>query len=198
MWETIWTPKIRGAGASQSASNRLKSVPSVFGSGKVGGLPLSSTSAAPTAHPLDIAVVTDVEPQTAYAAVLNDPASVLLDVRSAAEWSFVGQPALPGRIVSVEWQQYPGMRANTAFLEEVKAALSDAAKHPGASTAALPKLYVLCRSGARSLAAARALAQAGIAQTFNIAGGFEGDKDPSGRRGALNGWKAAGLPWSQS
>lgn len=144
---------------------------------------------------MDIAVVTDVAPQTAYAAIQNDPNSLLLDVRSAAEWSFVGQPDLPGRVISVEWQQYPGMRPNPAFLDEVKAALG---KHKGADTAALPKLYVLCRSGARSLAAARALADEGIAQTFNIAGGFEGDKDPSGRRSALNGWKVAGLPWSQS
>jgi len=164
----------------------------------LGGLPLSSTPAAPTAHPLDIAAVTDVEPQAAYAAILNDPASALLDVRSAAEWSFVGQPDLPGQTISIEWQQYPGMRSNPAFIDEVKTALSDLARQKAASSADLPKLYVLCRSGARSLAAARALAAAGIAQTFNVTGGFEGDKDPSGRRGAVNGWKVAGLPWSQS
>ena len=165
-----------------------------MGSGKLGGLSLSSTLAAPTAHPLDIAAVTDVDPQAAYAAIQNDPASALLDVRSAAEWSFVGQPDLPGRVISVEWQQYPGMRPNPSFLDEVKAALGGIS---GAATAA-PKLYVLCRSGARSLAAAHALADAGLAQTFNIVGGFEGDKDATGRRSVLNGWKVAGLPWSQS
>ncbi len=142
--------------------------------------------------------MTDVEPQAAYTAILNDPSSLLLDVRSAAEWSFVGQPDVSGQMISIEWQQYPGMRPNPDFTNEVKAALSDRAKQPGASSAALPKLYVLCRSGARSLAAAHALAGAGIAQTFNITGGFEGDKDPSGRRGVMNGWKVAGLPWSQS
>ena len=28
--------------------------------------------------------------------------------------------------------------------------------------------------------------------------GFEGDKDGTGHRGTLGGWKAAGLPWVQS
>jgi rhodanese-related sulfurtransferase len=57
---------------------------------------------------------------------------------------------------------------------------------------------LLCRSGARSRAAAIALTGAGFAQAFNIGDGFEGDVDPQGHRGNRNGWKAANLPWRQS
>ena len=61
--------------------------------------------------------------------------------------------------------------------------------------AELPLL--LCRSGARSRAAAIALTEAGFAQAFNIAGGFEGDMDGEGHRGNREGWKAENLPWRQ-
>ena len=59
------------------------------------------------------------------------------------------------------------------------------------------QVLVICRSGARSRAAAIALTRAGFTQAFNIAGGFEGDADAQGHRGNLNGWKASDLPWRQ-
>ena len=69
----------------------------------------------------------------------------------------------------------------------------------GAIYASDPKapVMLLCRSGARSRAAAIALTEAGFAQAFNIAGGFEGDADGEGHRGNRNGWKAENLPWRQ-
>jgi rhodanese-related sulfurtransferase len=58
-------------------------------------------------------------------------------------------------------------------------------------------VLLLCRSGARSRAAAMALTAAGFEKAFNVAGGFEGDADGQGHRGNRNGWKASGLPWRQ-
>jgi rhodanese-related sulfurtransferase len=60
------------------------------------------------------------------------------------------------------------------------------------------EVFLICRSGARSAAAANALTAAGFAHCYNVAQGFEGDRDAEGHRGSVGGWKAAGLPWAQS
>ena len=59
-------------------------------------------------------------------------------------------------------------------------------------------IYFLCRSGVRSKHAAIAMTEAGWARCFNIASGFEGPPDPAGHRGTVDGWKAQGLPWTQT
>jgi rhodanese-related sulfurtransferase len=115
----------------------------------------------------------------------------LVDVRTMAEWNFVGLPDLSevGREVAcVEWQSFPSGAPNPGFVAQVAAELGPDRAAP---------VLLLCRSGARSRAAAIALTQAGYAQAFNIAGGFEGDADGDGHRGQRNGWKAEGLPWRQ-
>ena len=115
----------------------------------------------------------------------------LVDVRTIAEWNFVGLPDLGGLgqdVHCVEWQGFPTGAQNPAFVRQVEAEL-------GADKAA--PVLLLCRSGARSRAAAIALTRAGFSQAFNVAGGFEGDIDSDGHRGQRNGWKAAGLPWRQ-
>jgi rhodanese-related sulfurtransferase len=58
-------------------------------------------------------------------------------------------------------------------------------------------MLFLCRSGARSRAAAMALTAAGYTSCYNIAEGFEGNPDAERHRGTTGGWKAAGLPWAQ-
>lgn len=139
---------------------------------------------APTAY------AGDVDPKTAWAALERDPKAALVDVRTQAEWSFVGTPDLAKlnrQPVLVEWQSYPAMKTNAGFVAELKAA----GLGPGRP------LYFLCRSGARSRAAAIAATAAGLGPCFNIAGGFEGDRDAQSRRGSIGGWKVAGLPWRQ-
>jgi rhodanese-related sulfurtransferase len=134
----------------------------------------------------------DIDAAAAWALLERDPKAQLIDVRTLAEWNFVGLPDLGplGRKVHcVEWQQFPSMAPNPNFVGEASAALG--------GTKEIPVLF-LCRSGARSRAAAIALTQAGFSQAFNIAGGFEGDLDEARHRGAVNGWKAAGLPWKQT
>ncbi len=119
-----------------------------------------------------------------------EPNAVLVDVRTLPEWHFVGRPDLsplgkqPGL---AEWIQFPGGTRNPAFVDQAM----EIAPDPEA-----PVLF-LCRSGQRSRAAAIALTEAGYARCYNIAEGFEGDKDAEGHRGRTGGWKVAGLPWVQ-
>ena len=120
----------------------------------------------------------------------DSSAYILVDVRSEAEWAFVGVPDLSDlnkEPLLIAWQHFPGMTPNAGFVAAVTAKVAD----KGA-----PILF-LCRSGARSKAAAIALTAEGYSACFNILGGFEGDLDPARHRGVLAGWKAEGLPWFQ-
>lgn len=137
----------------------------------------------------------DVDCNEAWKILEADPKAQLVDVRTMAEWNFVGLPDLSGvarRVLTVEWQGYPGMGANPDFTTQVAELLEG----EGADQDS-PVLF-LCRSGGRSRAAAIAMTKAGLAKAYNISGGFEGDPDAQHHRGTRNGWKASGLPWRQS
>ena len=121
--------------------------------------------------------------------------ATLVDVRTQAEWAFVGVPDLRPigkEPLLAEWQSFPPSGPNPEFV----AAVSDQLVKKGLDQDA--PIYFLCRSGVRSQAAAIALTQVGYTQCFNISDGFEGPLDADGHRGTQSGWKAAGLPWIQS
>ncbi len=122
-------------------------------------------------------------PAEAYALMQNLPQAKLVDVRTRAELDWVGQ--VPGS-VNVEWNAWPGGGRNLDFLAEIEALIA---------TDAIAMF--LCRSGVRSHHAAIAVAQAGYTKAYNVLHGFEGDKDTSGQRNRLGGWRFAGLPWKQ-
>ena len=135
-------------------------------------------------------MVEDVPPQAAWEALRTDPQAQLIDVRTDAEWNFVGLPDLVSagkQAVLIPWQIYPAMSVNAAFTRH----LAEAGLTPD------HHLYFICRTGGRSMAAARAAQAAGYTVAFNVADGFEGPPDAAGHRGAVSGWKAAGLPWRQ-
>ena len=137
----------------------------------------------------------DMAADEAYALVESDPAAVLVDVRTRPEWSYVGVPdisQLGKEPIFLEWQLFPSMGVDPAFGQK----LSEMLAARGTSVEA-PILFI-CRSGARSRAAAEAMTERGYARCFNVAGGFEGPPDSSRHRGNLDGWKAKGLPWVQS
>ncbi|MCX5494976.1 rhodanese-like domain-containing protein [Kaistia dalseonensis] len=137
----------------------------------------------------------DVSPTEAWDGLSSEPQAMLIDVRTRAEWGYVGivdLSAIGKETLLVEWQSYPAMEVNADFADVLSAELER--RGIGRETA----LYFICRSGARSLAAARAVAAAGFDRCFNIAGGFEGPLDDARHRGLVDGWKAAGLPWVQS
>lgn len=136
----------------------------------------------------------DISPQEAWARLEGDPRAQLVDVRTMAEWNFVGLPDLSPlgrRAHCIEWQTFPTMAVNPAFAAEAEGAVTAAGADRDTP------IFFLCRSGARSRAAAAALAAVGFTQAFNVANGFEGDPDAQRHRGNINGWKAEGLPWRQ-
>ncbi len=131
----------------------------------------------------------------AYAALQGDASAVLIDVRTKAEWAYVGTPdtrSLGKTPLFLEWQSYPSMAINADFAASLEAQLRSAGVERGAS------LVFVCRSGARSRRAAIAMTSAGWAPCFNVSDGFEGPLDDSRRRGGAGGWKAGGLPWTQT
>jgi rhodanese-related sulfurtransferase len=137
----------------------------------------------------------DLEPKEAWTLLAGDRAAQLVDVRTAAEWSFVGIPDLSSlghELLRIEWQSYPGMGLNPNFAAEVEATLERVG-----GDCSTPLLF-LCRTGGRSQAAAMTMTQAGFSRAYNVAQGFEGDLDEARHRGSLTGWKANGLPWRQS
>jgi rhodanese-related sulfurtransferase len=137
----------------------------------------------------------DVTVAEAFELIQRDPAAALVDVRTRAEWSYVGVPDL-SRLgkepIFLEWQQFPSMTVDADFVGKLRETLNARGGDKDAP------LVFLCRSGARSLSAARAMAAAGYTRCLNMAGGFEGPPDASRHRGAVDGWKAKGLPWVQS
>ena len=132
----------------------------------------------------------DVSPHDAWKILSGDKRAVLVDVRTQPEWAFVGMPdvsELGKRVMPLSWQIYPGMQIDPQFAARLAALMPDRDA---------PVLF-LCRSGARSCAAAIALTQHGYRHCYNVANGFEGGADPQRHRGRLAGWKADGLPWVQ-
>lgn len=132
----------------------------------------------------------DLAPQDAWRLLTENKDAVLVDVRTTAEWGYVGVPDLSGigkQPVLLEWQVYPSMQVNADFV----ATLSK-----DGIGGERPILF-LCRSGVRSKAAAQAMTQAGARHCYNISDGFEGPIDRAGHRGAVAGWKQSGLPWLQ-
>ena len=132
----------------------------------------------------------DVPPSRAWEMLGAEADAALVDVRTPAEWNYVGVPDL-GKLgkkpVFLPWLFFPSMEVNPQFAEALEGA------HLGQNA---PLLF-LCRSGVRSRAAAVAMTSRGYTRCYNIVSGFEGDPDPARHRGTVNGWKVDGLPWVQ-
>jgi rhodanese-related sulfurtransferase len=124
-----------------------------------------------------------VSPPDAWALAANGQA-VLVDVRSPEERTFVG--SVPGSL-HVPWASGTALTRNPRFVRELEARVGGKDK----------PVLLLCRSGKRSALAAEAAAKAGLALSFSVLEGFEGDLDDTQQRGHLNGWRKRGLPWSQ-
>lgn len=138
--------------------------------------------------------VDDVLAQETWCRLEKDRSSQLIDVRTKAEWTFVGFPdlaTLERQIIFMEWQTFPEGCVDEAFVPRLhgllKAANLDVETH----------LFFICRSGGRSRMAAESMAEAGFCHCHNVADGFEGPLDANRQRGKITGWKAAGLPWQQ-
>ena len=120
-------------------------------------------------------------PKEAYEIWRAGPGAKLVDVRTRAEWDWVGR--IPGA-EEIEWMSYPTNQPNSHFLAQLKQQVDPEAL-----------VMFICRSGARSHNAASLASQAGYTEAYNVLEGFEGDKDANGHRGKIGGWRFAGLPW---
>lgn len=136
------------------------------------------------AHEQGLPYIGALLPAEAFELLQSAPGAKLVDVRTRAEWDYVGR--IPGA-VQIEWQTYPAGRLNPTFLGELQAQVDKEAL-----------VMFICRSGARSHAAAAAATAAGYSQCCNVLEGFEGNKDAHGHRNTIGGWRVAGLPWVQS
>lgn len=132
----------------------------------------------------------DVDARQAWKILSVDSKSVLVDVRTRAEWEYVGIPVLDElgkQTVFAEWQTYPSKALNPSFRDEIDALGVDRDA---------PLLFI-CRSGVRSAAAAKAMTEVGYTACYNVSGGFEGPHDDGKHRGSVDGWKVLGLAWIQ-
>jgi rhodanese-related sulfurtransferase len=137
-----------------------------------------------------VAYAGDISPKEAWELLCSDARAALVDVRTPAEWAYVGVPDLAGigkKPVLVPWVDFPNMQPNDRFIDDVGRALA-----PGAP------VVLICRSGGRSRAAAIALTAAGFGPCYNVVSGFEGGPDPLRHRATVSGWKVDGLPWVQT
>ena len=142
--------------------------------------PVPSVVAAQSVQPAE-AYAGDISVLLAWQWVQSDVAA-LIDVRTDAEREWVG--FVPGAM-AVAWKQWPGMALNPDFDAQLKAAVPEG-----------KKALFLCRSGVRSMAAAKRATELGF-EAYNIVAGFEGDADVNAQRGNLGGWRLQGLPWMQ-
>jgi rhodanese-related sulfurtransferase len=129
----------------------------------------------------------EVSLEGAWELLASTSNAALVDVRTEAEWNFVGVPDLTSlgkELQRIEWNRYPGGVPNEDFTDQVSERL--ATDQP---------VLLLCRSGVRSLAAAAVLESAGFKKLYNVTDGFEGGLDDSGHR--QGGWKGS-LPWVQT
>lgn len=132
----------------------------------------------------------DISVTQGWAFLRAEQDAILIDVRTDAEWAYVGIPdlsALGKDVHFISWKQFPDMTENADFITELTAAIPNRQA----------RLLFLCRSGVRSAAAAIAATAAGYSNSYNLIEGFEGDKDAMAHRGLVNGWKIDGLSWKQ-
>jgi sulfur dioxygenase len=153
---------------------------------------LMSGLTASLRHDMDGLLLSQARPAQGYAGDVAAPLAwqwvqageaVLVDVRTDAEREWVG--FVPGA-TAVAWKQWPGMTLNAQFDDAIRQAAAGGVK-----------LVLLCRSGVRSIAAAKRATELGLA-AYNILEGFEGDPDADAHRGRKGGWRFHGLPWRQN
>lgn len=126
-----------------------------------------------------------LNPPQAWESLQANASAVLLDVRDRIEYGFVGHPK---GAVNIPWKDAPDWKPNPNFVDEVRQRIAN----PDTP------ILLMCRSGQRSLDAAKALAMAGYRDLTNIEEGFEGPLDGEKHRGTVGGWRFHGLPWEQN
>jgi rhodanese-related sulfurtransferase len=131
--------------------------------------------------------------QNAYKLMEADPATVLIDVRSNMEFLMIGHPR---GAIHLSWMDEPDWEPNPNFAREVRELMLGQVICSAENGDCAP-ILLICRSGNRSLAAGKALIEAGFKNVYNIIEGFEGPRDDEHHRSTVAGWRFEGLPWEQ-
>lgn len=133
----------------------------------------------------------DIPPSDAWNMLMKNKNAYLVDVRTNAEWNFVGVPNLDSinkQLITIEWRAFPNMEINHNFDNQLASIVSDKDS----------ELIFLCRTGGRSAEAATRMYSLGYKNCYNVSHGFEGDLNSDSHRGLKSGWKASNLPWRQA
>ena len=129
-------------------------------------------------------------PKMAVERLQSNSQALFVDVRSKAEYKYVGYPE---NSILIPWIDDPDWQPNPeAFSDLVMQELD------GRENLLNTEIILICRSGFRSNEALKCLENKGFTQVSHVASGFEGDLDENEHRGNLNGWRHDGMPWSQS
>ena len=111
----------------------------------------------------------------------TNPNSVVLDVRTEEEWNGVGKPdaeSLNSKTFFISLLLGPDRQKNENFVKDFLQKKISKKNN----------ILVICRSGLRSMAAAKLLQQEGYKNLVNISDGFEGNPATG------DGWKKSNLP----
>ena len=126
-----------------------------------------------------------LSPTQTWELLQNTPNAILVDIRMEIESLYVGRPP---KAVNIPWYEYPDLQTNPAqFAQAVEREAGDKTR----------PIYLICRSGKRTIEAGNALEAVGFSNITNILHGFEGELDASFHRSRINGWRFDGLPWEQ-
>lgn len=138
-------------------------------------------------------IVKEISPHTAWEILRENPGAVLIDVRSMMEFNYVGHPL---DAVNIPWKEAPAWQVNPDFAGMVREMLLSR-QEINTEIESLP-LLLICRRGKRSYEAGEELARHGFRNVYNVADGFEGDRDGDNHRSTVSGWRFCNLPWEQS
>jgi len=135
--------------------------------------------------------VKSISPVEAQKLLEENPSAVLIDVRSAMEFLFVGHPK---GAVHVAWIDEPDWKVDPAFSSHVRQVMLGGLNCDDDSCT---PVVLICRSGKRSHEAGEALLKEGFNDVYNVLEGFEGELDDDHHRSTVGGWRFHNLPWEQ-
>ncbi len=126
-----------------------------------------------------------IDSKNAYDMVLKSPSDTfIIDVRTKAEYQFVGHPDIPNGVPNIPFKFYPSWELNKDFVKDVEERYKKD-----------DVLITICRSGKRAKTAAKLLLNAGFKNVLYMTDSFEGPKDAKGHR-TVSGWKVNDLPYT--
>ena len=135
--------------------------------------------------------VKSITPIEAQKLLEENPSAVLIDVRSAMEFLFVGHPK---GAVHVAWIDEPDWKVDSAFSSHVRQVMLGGLN---CDDDGCTPVVLICRSGKRSHEAGETLLKEGFNDVYNVLEGFEGELDDDHHRSTLGGWRFHNLPWEQ-